>query len=359
MYCTNCGHKVGDDHNFCTNCGARITSTPSRIVKSGGSTADLTASEKALLAQIAKINKQDKEMPAELYQKMRDFEVAWLERNYDFTSIAGINAIPVTPPPINAPSNNVTGQVEYYLLKKAGQFEKGNNADMAIACYRKANQLMQHCSTAYSKDYFMRLPNYLRKLRRFDDARSEEAKIDSLFPNDSNILNEQKMRIERNQQIAAVCRDGSDLVEVSSHSACCEVCGRYRGRIFSLFGKDKRFPAFPSDFCTKCGLTYYQFWEEASTPAYSKARGRALVREMNRPFVDSRTKEEIAMFEEKTAEALRKKQNRVEYNWLWEHHPEICPKSLSGYSRMKSSNSVAFQKICMIAAQDGFEIVRD
>lgn len=295
-------------------------------------------------------------MSHEEYQAMRDDEVVWLEQHYDFTSIEGINAIPVTPLPANAPSGNVTGQVEYYLLRKAEQFKKDNNVDMAIACYRKANQLMPHCRTVYSKEYFMRLPNYLRKLRRFDEARDEEAKIDILFPDGSNMLASQRQQIEEKYQKSFMHQDGSDLVEVSLIGACCGICGRYRGRIFSLKGKDKRFPLLPSDFCTKCGLTCFPFREGISTPVYSKKRGKELIREMNRPFVDSRTKEEIAMYEAKIAEALRKKQNSIEYNWLWEHHPEVCPKSLSGYSRMKSSNSDNFQKLCLIAARDGFEV---
>lgn len=297
-----------------------------------------------------------KPLSPEEYQAMRNEEVLWLEQHYDFTTIAGINAIPVKPMPTNAPTGNVTGQVEYYLLKKAEQFKKDNDVDMAIACYQKANQLMPYCRTFYTRDYFMRLPNYLRKLRRFDEARHEEAKIDKLFPDSSTMSAEQKKSVEKNRQIAFTQNNGSDLVEVSSHGVCCEICGRYRGRIFSFHGKDKRFPVFPRDFCTKCGLTYFPYREGVSIPVYSNKRGEALIQEMNRPFIDSRTVEEIAEYEEKTAEELRKKQNTQEYNWLWEYHPEICPKSLSGYSRMKSLNSANFQKIRMIAAEEGFEI---
>lgn len=35
---------------------------------------------------------------------------------------------------------------------------------------------------------------------------------------------------------------GSDLVQVSAHNTLCDVCAKYEGKIFSLSGKDKRFP---------------------------------------------------------------------------------------------------------------------
>lgn len=53
-------------------------------------------------------------------------------------------------------------------------------------------------------------------------------------------------------------------------------------------------------------------------------------------------KENIASVE---AERLRKKQLRSEYYFLQEHFPDLCPKSISGYSRSKNSNSNAYQKI--------------
>lgn len=47
-------------------------------------------------------------------------------------------------------------------------------------------------------------------------------------------------------------------------------------------------------------------------------------------------------------ERLRKKNLRREYYFLQEHYPDICPKSISGYSRMKNSNSKAYQNILCV-----------
>lgn len=52
-------------------------------------------------------------------------------------------------------------------------------------------------------------------------------------------------------------------------------------------------------------------------------------------------------------ERLRKKKLRHEYYWLEEFLPDLCPKSLSGYSRMKNSNSKSYQKIVQEAEKMG------
>lgn len=44
-------------------------------------------------------------------------------------------------------------------------------------------------------------------------------------------------------------------------------------------------------------------------------------------------------------ERIRKRNLRHEYYWLQENLPELCPKSLSAYSRMKNSNSKNYQKL--------------
>lgn len=53
------------------------------------------------------------------------------------------------------------------------------------------------------------------------------------------------------------------------------------------------------------------------------------------------------------SERLRKRTLRHEYYWIQEHLPKLCPKSLSGYSRMKNSNSKSYQKLVAEAAKLG------
>ena len=36
---------------------------------------------------------------------------------------------------------------------------------------------------------------------------------------------------------------GTDLVKMTTMPQCCKLCGAYQGKVYSISGKDKRFPA--------------------------------------------------------------------------------------------------------------------
>lgn len=299
-------------------------------------------------------------MSNEVYQEMRKREVEHLEAKYDLKTVHGINSIPV--PRVRELSSgglsNVTGRIEYYLMRKAGGYEKAGEVELALACYSKANALMPMSPIAYQRDSYMLLPRYLRKLRRFDEARIEEEKINTTFPENSNLSIADELRYRENKasELRWAAKEGTDLVEVSWISGCCEKCGKYRGRIFSFTGSDKRFPPFPTDFCEKCGLTYFTFIFEISSPMYSKKKGKALIKEMNKPFVDSRTEQDLKNYSlvlSREAEEIARKRNQDDYNWLWEYRPDICPKSFSAYMRMKNGQTETYNKIVIEAQKSG------
>ena len=293
-----------------------------------------------------------KSIHGEDYESKRQAEEDFWERRYDLSTVAGIRSIPVPREEEQSSESlpNVTGRIEYYLIMKGGRYQRTGDVELALACYRKANELMPMSPIMYQRDYYMRLPRYLRKLRRFDEARIEEGNIEKMFSSGSDLsdADEAAWRANRADSLRWAEEDGSDLVEVSWVSGCCETCGKYRGRIFSMNGLHARFPRFPSDFCEKCGLTYFPFLYGFSEPVYTKKRGKALIREMNKPFQDTRTTEDILNYREilerEGREAI-KRRNSEDYDWLWEFLPELCPKSLSGYVRMKNSNSKNYLRI--------------
>lgn len=299
----------------------------------------------------------------EEYQAMRQKEMQRWERTYDLSTVQGISSIPVPARKMDfSGTGSITGQLDYYLMLKAGQYETAGQVELALACYRKANELMPMCAvSSYPKERYMRLPRYLRKLRRFDEAKAEEEKIEKMFSSGTSLSDADEMRYRESKaaELRWAEREGSDLVEVSWISGCCETCGKYRGRIFSMKGRDKRFPRFPHDFCESCGLTYFPFLFGVSSPQYSNKRGNALIREMNKPFVDTRTKENIENYQiclSKADAEKAKAKYRTDYDWLWEFLPELCPKSFSGYMRMKNANTEKFQKIVAEAKKLGRDI---
>lgn len=213
----------------------------------------------------------------EEYQAMRQKEMQRWERKYDLSTVQGINSIPVPARKTDfSGTGSITGQLDYYIMLKAGQYEKAGEVELALACYRKANELMPMCAvSSYPKERYMRLPRYLRKLRRFDEARAEEAKIELLFPGDG------------------------------------------------VFEQSK------AEFMTHMQLV-----------GHSKKHAEELYKEYRA---------------ERDAEH-QKVRFRADYDWLWEFLPDLCPKSFSGYMRMKNLNSKNYQKIIAEAKKLGRNI---
>lgn len=151
----------------------------------------------------------------------------------------------------------------------------------------------------------------------------------------------------------------SDLVYFSG-SKLCPLCSIYNRRIFSKSGKDKRFPPIaklPDNLhsvnCPECG-TYLGFSNYYAINVDGELKSH--ISESNRPFTDIRTISEKQLYETEKQNKLLKEQTKVEYSWLCENFPDIAPKSLSGYSRMKNSNSANYQKILLLMKEKGFDV---
>lgn len=95
-----------------------------------------------------------------------------------------------------------------------------------------------------------------------------------------------------------------------SGSSCCPVCSLYNHRIFSVSGKDKRFPALDTlpdvihdgkcDVCN-CHYSLSSWYEGISTPDIKTA-----IKESNAPLVDRRTPEQIEAFAKDQAKLARR-----------------------------------------------------
>lgn len=98
-------------------------------------------------------------------------------------------------------------------------------------------------------------------------------------------------------------------------SSCCPLCSLYKFRIFSVSGKDKRFPSLVSlpneihdgkcDVCN-CYYSLNPWFEGISKPDINTA-----IQQSNAPLVDKRTPEQIASFEEKQEKIRRKYYQKV------------------------------------------------
>lgn len=169
----------------------------------------------------------------------------------------------------------------------------------------------------------------------------------------------------------------TDLVEATFEMNCCDECTKYRGRVFSISGKDRRFPKLPKYIDCNCfGISFYPFLYGISQPAYKQyfRKGDDIVSFSNRPFVVERTEfeRETTLKEQEYAHTRQAvfeyykddmqkliewdKAHRAEYEELCRRIPENAPKSLGGYTRMKLANSKGFQALAGKAYEAGMNI---
>lgn len=356
---------------------------------------DLSPAEKALLSQIARIDASGGYVSPELHQQLRDFQSNWLERHYDFSTIEGIDSIPVLEnlpgaptPPSKSPVKSPTGEVYYYLHFKASQYLEEARYDLAIACQRKSNDLIAlRCGHAYyGRDESMFLVKILARAGRIEEARREKSAIDSYYRNAASKLDQ-----EIAQRTRTVAADfATDLVIMDAHGSVCPECAKFQGRVYSISGKNRLFPKVPDFFFTAggvhigCGHTFSPYIHGVNDPMLgytlkvhplqNPRYGKDIVTFSNRPFIDDRTDEC-----KQAAEEFRKKRkleedakrqyedNMIEieylrgidqrnYFWLQANLPEKCPKSFGGFRRMKNQNTKNYQLLKQLAAELGREI---
>lgn len=305
------------------------------------------------------------------YQAMRDEEVRRLNAAYDFTTVEGINSIPVPCREVNGTSP--TGRVEYYLRGQCFVYnEQAGNEELAIAALKKAQALMFVSDMIWKRYDFLRLPEYLYKIGRWDEADAELEKIDTFFGKQKR---ECPSYIKDRFQSAKICK--TDLMEAHTSAPYCSECAKYINRVYSISGRDKRFPKIPKTLTNdltghylSC-LSWHPYVENVHELQFDCTD---IISYSNRPFKDERSKEEISrydswkgtvsrnMSDQESIEqglldrAKKYYQDNQTFLWIRENLPDICPKSLTGFRRIRTQNTKNYQKIVAEAAKLGKKI---
>ena len=340
-----------------------------------------------------KINSEPIPISNEEYQAKRQAEIDWLEAHYDLSSADGIRSIlerSDLPRPTFGDGGgfrSYTGDIDYYLRKKGFEYEEAGNIELAILCLQKSNAIRMVSRRGYRKDDYY---SYVRLLARsgfVKEAQAEKDKIDKFFGEEEI----DAFPSWRDEAVKRLLRDSrevkTDLVIMNVHGGTCSECAKFQGRVFSLSGTDKRFPKIPERFFKYGGIhkgcrhSFYPFIYGVSNPDLeytlsiqkiaSKKYAKNIIAFSNRPFVDDRPQEDIdeanRLIEEKRIADEKKKDaddhmiefevqrgiNKRDYKWIQDNLPEICPKSYSGYMRMKKSNTKNYQKIVAEAKRLG------
>ncbi len=265
----------------------------------------------------------------------------------------------------------VTSDIIYVLrMKAAKMLDTPSQLQAGANLLKQVTKLMPVCGISWQEKDYMHTPELLYSHGLFKDGDEyailcrgyAEAAYKAVLP-----------RITPKGLIAANKTWKPDLfTSFASLPYCCENCAKYRQRIFSYSGKDKRFPKLPDELKDDsyfiqhkhCGLHFLIFFDGVSSINY-KVNGtivrdmRGLIAASNRPFMDERTAEEINEYNERVKKNTydytfaKHKQlgiSYVEYIRLVELMPDECPQDLSAYRKMKKQNTKAYQALKQKAA---------
>ena len=142
--------------------------------------------------------------------------------------------------------------------------------------------------------------------------------------------------------------NGHDLVKMTSHYGACPVCVPYEGRVYSLSGKDKRFPSIKNVPGFRDGYNNIHprcshrigVWVEKYGDAEKE------IKNSNKPFEVPKEKQDSVnkYYEEQQKKAILRN-NKKQYEKIKIALGEEAPKSFQGYLKMKNSNSDNYKEL--------------
>lgn len=300
MFCAKCGKQIDDDSRFCRWCGAHTQTAPG------------------------------------------------------FDTVEAIRAIPIPKYNPIVGLESPVENIEYILQRKATAHKKNGRMDLAIECLRKSNEIMPYSNFTWAASDYMRLVRYLERDGKEEEAKREEARLREQLP---DVFKPASDRIAQGNT-SRISTPGFDLMKFTEHFPTCAECSKYQGRVFSISGKDKRFPKLPDEIRERgsihggCKHTMWVYVDDLQESWEIEAD----IQKSNRPFIDGRSAEE---------KALKAKQGREEQEFWNDLHnqkvlikafPDAAPKTFSAYRRMKKANSQNFIQVIEKAKQNGIEL---
>lgn len=285
---------------------------------------------------------------------------------YDLTDVVSIHSIAIPNYKLGVENGiGTTGFLEYVLRMRSGNYWNSCEYELSIACLEKATQLMKYSTMGWPVKDFFRIVNELNDLGEFKKAKKWQRWLEVNIPGAADAIAlppdeaiSAQFKLSFQERVKSCKEMGTDLIEVGDLGACCPVCAKYRKRVYSLSGGNKRFPKFPDDFHFGCGLSLFPYIENLSEPSFLCNN---VVSYSNRPFIDDRSTEEIDNYSNRMGAILKQSEiirspslTRIIYYQLKQLLPNDAPKSLSGFSRMRNSNSKNYQALVRKAEDAGF-----
>lgn len=143
--------------------------------------------------------------------------------------------------------------------------------------------------------------------------------------------------LAREKQLLA---NGYDLVVITEHKPCCELCARVQGRVFSISGKDKRFPPLSAAFTSgyrnvhpNCRCVAVPWIEEMRSPE----ERQAAIEKGSQPLRDERSDKEKALYTQQQSDRRQMRADLIQYERYKARLGSDAPKSFSAFRRVKNA----------------------
>ncbi|MPW25958.1 hypothetical protein GC105_09160 [Alkalibaculum sp. M08DMB] len=131
-----------------------------------------------------------------------------------------------------------------------------------------------------------------------------------------------------------------DLVQMSTHYPTCHICAKFQGRVYSISGKDKRFPPLSQAFASgyrnihpNCRHIIVPWIENLQT---NEEIALAII-DSNQPFIDIRDQKQINLYNKQQKQNRQMRQDLYQYERYKQRLGNDVPKTFSAFRRMKKA----------------------
>lgn len=140
--------------------------------------------------------------------------------------------------------------------------------------------------------------------------------------------------------------NGHDLVKLTEHYPTCDVCAQFQGRVYSISGTDKRFPALETAFRfgyknihPNCRHVAAPWIEELQDPEELQEA----LEKSNAPFEDTRSDQERALYNKQQGQNRQLRQDRYQYERYKACLGSDAPKGFHSFRQMKNEGGDAWR----------------
>ena len=277
---------------------------------------------------------------------------------YDLTDVKSIYSIPVPDfgKVRRVAIESLVLYLEYVLRMHASFLWKQEKYSLALACLAKSTQLMLYSPIGHNRESYYRIVDWHEELGKLSKAAEWERWIEDNVP---------KLKDTVFERVMAQCQKlNSDLVYAAWAGSQSAATAKYQGRVYSISGKDKRFPPLPDfmkqpqDICyLTCSFTYWG--DKALDTIYYQGEDVDVVSASWRPFADDRTEQEKLNYEkrkESIMQPLISRYNTRIYFRLKNFLPELLPKSRAAFYRIAMADGDEYAALLEALKQAGIPL---